>query len=1090
MLEVRLLGTFSIKCDGNPVTLSSRAAQSLFAYLILNAGTAHRREKLAGMFWLDASEEKARAHLRHELWRIRKAFAPHSKVNYLFADDINITFNSSAEYWVDTAILRNVSDAAPIEELIEALSLVQGEFLPGFYDKWVTQEREHLQSVHEQKLAQLLESLENEKRWNDVLDWAERWISFGQGPEAAYRYLMVVYDALGEHAKVTSTFQRCVRALRELDLEPSEQTRALAFKRSSKLNIPIPLTSFVGREKELEEVAKLLLKSRLLTLTGAGGVGKTRLAIQVVADVMEMFSDGVWFLDLAPLSDPSLVPSTLINLLGLQESGERSVTDLLTGYFRSRTALIIFDNCEHLIESCAQLIHSLLLSCEGLTILATSREALRVSGEIPYRVPSLAIPSSDVQCTVNDLANMESIRLFTERAAVISPDFTFNSQNALDIARICERLDGIPLAIELAAARTDVLSVQQIQKGLDDRFHLLTRGMRSSLPRHQTLRAMIKWSHDLLSEKERILYRRLAVFMGGWTLEAAKEVCSGNSIEASDILDLLSQLVNKSLILVEWKQGQETRYRMLETIRQYAGDRLLESDEREKLRQQHLTYFLKVAEQAEGGLRGAAKKGWMERLEVEHDNLRVALEWSLERNSAGLESGLRVAGALFEFWYRRGHYHEGREWLERVFAKVSLTNAHITKRTRAKALYALGVIFWFLSNYHQAWTHAETCLTLHQELKDEAGIAHALSLLGLTARAQRDYARAIPLLEQSLAISRQLGDKQAICYRLHDLALVWWRHGEYKRAERFLDESLTFSFELGDTGSMAEIKAGLAAVAREQGNYHRAHTLFRESLSVFEELGNKYWIAGTLQDLGILSWRQGDYRQAEKQLEASLELFHKIGAQRAAARSLSVLGDVVLSQGDLKGARSLYEQVANITEALGDKLDKSRARQSLANIAFVEGDYATAQGLYEKSLARFREIHSKVDVASSLLNLGNIEWVCGNLDVARDFYGKSLRIRYELGNPHDIAASLERIAALATEHGQFARAARLFAAAAQMREATGAPLEPIARADYERDMAAIKAKLSGEKFAEEWALGRTLNLEQAIDFALEKNDRL
>src|SRR5215207_8772944 len=541
MLEVRLIGKFDIQCDGKPVTISSRIAQSLFAYLILNAGISYRREKLAGMFWPDASEAKARAYLRHELWRIRKALSSKSNCDCLLADEVNISFKATVAYWLDVSAITTVGESASTADLINALSVYQGELLPGFYDEWILSERMHLQATYERTITRLLELLETEKRWDDILEWAERWISTGQGSEAAYRALIVAYDALGDRAKVAVTYERCVQALHELDLEPSEQTRALLFNRTSSLNIPIPLTSFIGREKELKEVADLFSKSRLVTLTGSGGVGKTRLAIQVVADVLDLFPDGVWFLDLAPLSDPVLVPNILAGVIGLRESGEISVTELLINYFRTRTALIIFDNCEHLIESCAQLVNLLLTSCQSLLVLATSREALRIPGEIPYRVPSLEIPKLDVDFAIDALASFESVRLFTERALIALPGFVIDFRNAYTVAKICQRLDGIPLAIELAAARTNMLTVEQISNRLDDRFKLLTHGLRTSLPRHQTLRATIEWSYRLLSEQDRILFRRLAVFVGGWNLEAAEEVCSGNGIESSNVLELLSQ---------------------------------------------------------------------------------------------------------------------------------------------------------------------------------------------------------------------------------------------------------------------------------------------------------------------------------------------------------------------------------------------------------------------------------------------------------------------------------------------------------------------------------------------------------------------
>jgi DNA-binding SARP family transcriptional activator len=295
MLEVSLIGTFDIKCDGKPIKISSRVAQSLFAYLILSAGVSHRRENLAGMFWPDVSEEKARTYLRHELWRIRKSLSTKSSADYLIVDDINISFNSAADYWLDVNSLTKLNENASVEELINALSVVQGELLPGFYEDWITEEREHFQALLEQRIARLLEMLEKEQRWKEILEWAERRISLGRTPEAAYRALMLAYDALGDRAMVSATYERCVQALRHLDLEPSEQTRMLAFKRTSKLNIPIPLTSFIGREKELKEVAGLLSKNRLVTLTGSGGVGKTRLVIQAVDDILDFFPDGIWF---------------------------------------------------------------------------------------------------------------------------------------------------------------------------------------------------------------------------------------------------------------------------------------------------------------------------------------------------------------------------------------------------------------------------------------------------------------------------------------------------------------------------------------------------------------------------------------------------------------------------------------------------------------------------------------------------------------------------------------------------------------------------------------------------------------------------
>jgi predicted ATPase/DNA-binding SARP family transcriptional activator len=836
MLEVRLIGKFDIQCNGKPVIISSRAAQSLFAYLILTAGTSHRREKLAGMLWPDAPEEKARAYLRHELWRIRKALSSRSKADYLLVDDLSICFNPSVEYWLDVTVLRNAGDASSSDELISALHVYEGELLPGFYEDWVTLEREHVQTLYEQKMGLLLELLEKERRWKEMLEWAERWISLGEAPEAAFRYLMMAYDALGNHAQVTATYERCVQALHELDLEPSEQTRTLAFKRTPKLNIPIPLTSFIGREKELKEVAELLSNSRLVTLTGSGGVGKTRLSIQVVADVLTRFPDGVWFLDLAPLSDPALVPTTLANLLGLRESGELPVIDLLRNFFQSRTVLVIFDNCEHLIEACARLAHSLLTSCPSLSILATSRELLRVSGEIPYRVPSLETPNLDVKPAVDTSAKIESVQLFVERAVVASPRFAVSPQNAFAIAQICRRLDGIPLAIELAAARTNILTAEQISERLDDRFRLLKSGLRSALPRHQTLRAMIEWSYDLLSEKEKLLFRRLAVFSGGWTLEAAENVCSTEGIERSEILDLLTQLVNKSLIVVEtW--GGESRYRRLETIRQFAREKLIEATEAGLLHDRHLAYFLTKVEEIAPHLMGAEQSAWMDYLELELDNIRAAMECSISKKKG--EESLRLFGSLAWFLFIHCHFQEGLEWFRRT---LELRNG-TSKQAQAKALADGSWLNYAMGDLATASARRQESADLYRELGDLKGLSTQLQFLGVMEAERGNRAQARPFLEESLRISRAINNRLAIPRVLLHLGLFSESEGDHVIAWHYFEESLTICRELGEGHLTMIVLSWRGSFALAQKNTREARQYCRESLEIGIKLKNKRTIA-------------------------------------------------------------------------------------------------------------------------------------------------------------------------------------------------------------------------------------------------------
>ena len=942
-LAVRLIGTFEIKFDNKPVNLSSRIAQSLFAYLILNAGKSHRREKLAGMLWPDETEEKARAYLRHELWRIRKALSAKSKVDYLIADDINITFDPSTDHWLDVAVLINVREVSYSEELIDALSLFVGELLPGFYEDWIITEREHLQAIYEQKMTRLLELLESEKHWTDILEWAEHWISLGQGPEAAYRYLMIAYDALGDRSKVNSTYQRCVQALRELELEPSEQTRAVAFKRTPNLNIPIPLTSFIGREKELKEVADLLSKSRLVTLTGSGGVGKTRLAIQVVADILDRFPDGVWFLDLAPLSDPALVPNTLANMLGLREAGDISLIDLLINYFRSRDALIISDNCEHLIESCAELVNLLLTSCEGLSVLATSREVLRVSGEIPYRVPSLELPVPDTKSTTDILKHVESIRLFGERARVVYPEFAIDSQNALVVAQICQRLDGIPLAIELAAARANMLTVEQISKRLDDRFSLLTGGLRSALPRHQTLRATIDWSYNLLSEEERLLFRRLAFFVGGWTLEAAEIVCGGNGIESNFVLDLLSQLVKKSLVVVKEVNG-EARYRRLETIRQYAREKLLETDEAVPMRDKHLDYFIQLAEQGFEELQGANDLVWIENLEMEHDNLRAALSWSLESPDIDPQKALQLSGALQDFWDTCGYTNEGYQWTSKA-----LKNAHDSPTSdHCRALVSAGLMCLRLSRIKETLLYLEDAITRARQLnnvhllissllwstyaiEDEAEYKRRIVECTALARATRNswyltellttspliytigFTGSIRSLEEARVLAEELGNarRRALVLRIYGAAET--QRANYDSATPMLQEALRLNRIIKDRHSTAHSLLWLGKAATQKTHYDDAARYGEQALQILSELSDFYCWAWSLLCLGWNAYLAGNSDLAISHLEESLSFYReKVDIQSAPCWPMVLLGRIAISQLNVSRAKDLFREALHL----------------------------------------------------------------------------------------------------------------------------------------------------------------------------------
>jgi non-specific serine/threonine protein kinase len=519
------------------------------------------------------------------------------------------------------------------------------------------------------------------------------------------------------------------------------------------------LTSFIGRDREKAEVGRLLLTSHLVTLTGSGGAGKTRLALQVAAEALEAFPDGVWLVELAALSDPALVPQAVASALSVREQPGRSMTDTLRDALRGKSVLVVLDNCEHLVAACAELSSALLRACPNLRVLATSREALGASGETTWRIPSLSVPDPKNLPPLDRFKEYDAVRLFTDRAVASGPQFAVTMSNASAVAQVCHRLDGIPLALELAAARVRVLAVEQIATRLDDRFRLLTGGSRTAALRQRTLRATMDWSFDLLSEEERALLRRLSVFAGGWTLEAAEAICSGNGVEAPDTLDLVMQLVDKSLVITE-TQGGEARYRLLETVRQYGWERLLEAGEADDVQRRHCEWYLDLAEQADPKLRGNEQEMWLERLATEHDNLRTALAWG-RTDAQSAEAWLRLIRAVHYFRIVTEHWTEGRRWLEEALTRGNEADPAIL----LAILLDAGGLAYRQGDYERAGQLAEQALVLSRTLKDKEGVISALTLSGLVV-CERDPLHATPLLEQSVALARDLGDKWMIGFVL------------------------------------------------------------------------------------------------------------------------------------------------------------------------------------------------------------------------------------------------------------------------------------------------------------------------------------
>ncbi len=692
-----------------------------------------------------------------------------------------------------------------------------------------------------------------------------------------------------------------------------------------------PLTSFVGRKRELAEVKQLLSSVRLLTLTGPGGCGKSRLALQVAGEYGEAFEDGITWVDLVGLSESALVTLAVVRALDLREASHESPLDTLSHYLKAKHLLLVLDNCEHLLAACRELVEGLLLECSILQVLATSREPLAVEGELTWLVPALSLPDAPLASRRDDrlLADLErydAIHLFVERAQSVLPTFTLTNQNRVAVVQVCRRLDGMPLAIELAAARVNVLTVQQIAARLDDRFSLLTGGNRTALiPRHQTLRATMDWSYDLLSEQERILFRRLSVFSGGFALEAAEAIGPDHDLQAKDVLDLLSHLIDKSLVVANTQGSDEAHYRLLETIRQYALEKLQESAEEMTLRWQHFDWFLRMAQEADSQLRGPKQAIWLDRLEAEHDNLQVALEWSLTTGKP--EAGLPFAATLTWFWFLRGYFDEGRAWLQRMLAE----NTRVSASDRAKALYGLALMMQMQRDIAQSAPLAEESLALSREANDKRGIALALSLLTDLAYYREDYERATTLGEESVALFRDVGDKYYLSQTLGALGYIAEDNSDLDRALAFYEESLELRQELGDRDGIAYCLYLLGPAVQATGDHARATKLLTESLTLYRAVRNPWGIASSLRELGYLALNQGDYDKIQTLFEESLELFEKLGDKYGMAAAICGLAMGAAGQEYFVRSAQLFGAAMALREAAGMSLHRAwRAQYELS----------------------------------------------------------------------------------------------------------------------------------------------------------------
>lgn len=663
-------------------------------------------------------------------------------------------------------------------------------------------------------------------------------------------------------------------------------------------NLPRELTTFVGRDRQLGDASAILRTAPLLTLVGPGGVGKTRLALRLAVDHIDEFDEGAWLVELGTVGDDDLVLQTIATTLGIAQQPGRDLITSVVDHLRGGSRLLILDSCEHVLGATAATVQTILAACPTVRVLATSREGLGIAGEALYPVPSLSLPETDSPTSAEELGRSEAVALFADRAMAVQPAFRVTADNGRAIAQLCRRLDGIPLALELAAARTRSLSVDQIAARLDDQFRLLTGGSRVAVPRQQTLRATMDWSFDLLSEAERAVLLRLAVFAGSLSLEAAEIVCAADPVDAMDVLDLLSRLVEKSLVVAE--PSGDGRYRLLETIRLYARDRLIASGESETVRRRHRDLYLALVERAAPEFfHGAESGAWLERLSLEHDNLRAAIQWSTDEPTEH-EAALRLAVGLWRFWEIRGHPYEGRGWLERTLAAAD--------------------------------TGAPSPL-----------IADALTGAAVLASMQGDDAAAVGFHERILAIQRLLGDPTGVSYALNNLAGAAVRKGDFVRARTNYEEAVGITRTTGDDRGLAFALINLSGVAADLGDSAAARAGFDESVGIFERFEDRWGGAFARDEFATVLTRHGDAAEARSLLGEALTTWLELGDERGVARVLVHLADVAIAEGDLAEARRLTRQSLAIRQALGDMPGIAAAMEKLAWVLASEEPEAAAR---------------------------------------------------------------------------------------------------------------------------------------------------
>lgn len=1022
MLEIRLLGRFEVRFNGEPVEIPSRPAQSLLAYLILNPGIQHRREKLAGLLWPESDASNARNNLRHALWRLRKVIGK----KYFTTDKVSIGFDASTDYELDVDILKDEANkSGSADDLSQAVSAYEGELLPGFYCEWANVDREEIQAVFEDRMQMLLDRLVEEERWREVLKWGERWISLGRSPEPAYRGLMIAHSRLEDHSAVAATYERCIKSLEgDLGIEPSLATQVLYDQLSRgdepvKIqteglahNLPAQPTPFIGREAELAGIGERLNdpNCQMLTLVGPGGVGKTRLALQTAYNKVGDFNHGVFFIPLSSISSPDFLISAIAETLGFELSGSDDPQVQLLNFLREKEMLLVMDNFDNLIDG-AKLLTEIIACSQQIKILVTSRERMNLRGEWLFDVHAMPVPEVDKSM---DLAESSVVQLFLQSASRIQAGFSLSEKDEPYVIQICQLVGGMPLGVELAATWVRMLSCKEIAEEIGTSLDFLSTPLKDFPDRHKSMQAVFNSSWELLTEAEKQVYRRLSIFRGGFGREAATRV-SGAS------LSTLSNLADKSFL----HRMPGGRYETLELLRQYGQDKLRElpQDEQE-ISDLQCEFYTELLARWEDALRGGKRREAASAIGIEIDNIRDAWNWAV--GSGQVDRLQQSLEPLWLFYDVRSWYKEGFELFGSAIDDLKPVKGGSIKIdigiTIAKLQARQAWFGWRLGKYKESMELSRESLMQARGFDIPFEVAFCLNLQGTLSYVRGSYMEAKKLYQESLSIWREVNNMWGSAISLFNLGQVAHALGEYGEAGQPDRGGMEIFSEIGYQYGATFSFDSLGRVARTLGDYMEAKELCLESLGIRRELDDHWGVAACLDSLGVILCGLGQFDEAKEASLESLEIRRSIGDHRGIATTFSSLGHIAYLSNEYSQAKDYFEDVLSFRRELGDQRGIAASLNMLSNITMILDEFPVAKQYCQESLMIRRELGDKAGIATSLNGLGQIASAMGDNNEAKSYLHEAVATTVEIGALPILLDVLVGLVSCFTKEGEGERA--------------------------------------------------------------------